>query len=238
LLAWALPPSTAGSRVTPSTPSALCRGRLCSLTGALPPYRWIRCVAVWLLDGDRWRGQFSDQTASMFFQRITFDFSDIVIGPGNTSVLERAIAELASRYSMKWQVGTIGCTDLRHGAGRHPGMNRPRRQPPPLRAGQQREWRASQAWGRGRDELCPDAGCACTAAAKLTPPRVTPSLPPRYPLVCCSSAGPGNAPDGAQPNTTPPHGLRLQIAYKDKIKRLAILVSKQVGWGWLEVGRD
>ncbi|KXZ41825.1 hypothetical protein GPECTOR_270g699 [Gonium pectorale] len=37
-------------------------------------------------------------------QRITFDFSDIVIGPGNTAVLERAIAELASRYQMKWKL--------------------------------------------------------------------------------------------------------------------------------------
>ncbi|EFJ44867.1 hypothetical protein VOLCADRAFT_106243 [Volvox carteri f. nagariensis] len=48
--------------------------------------------------------QFSDPSSSMFFQRITFDFSDIVIGPGNTSVLERAIAELALRYTMKWQI--------------------------------------------------------------------------------------------------------------------------------------
>lgn len=52
--------------------------------------------------------QFSDQSSSMFFQRITFDFSDIVIGPGNTSVLERAIGELASRFTMKWQVGREG----------------------------------------------------------------------------------------------------------------------------------
>ncbi|GLC51478.1 hypothetical protein PLESTB_000506900 [Pleodorina starrii] len=48
--------------------------------------------------------QFSDQSTSMFFQRITFDFSDIVIGPGNTAILERAIAELATRYGMKWQI--------------------------------------------------------------------------------------------------------------------------------------
>ncbi len=52
--------------------------------------------------------QFSDPSCSMFFQRITFDFSDIVIGPGNTSVLERAIGELASRFTMKWQVGSEG----------------------------------------------------------------------------------------------------------------------------------
>lgn len=37
----------------------------------------------------------------MFFQRITFDFSDLIIGPGNTVVLERAITELARRFDMK-----------------------------------------------------------------------------------------------------------------------------------------
>ncbi|GIL43556.1 hypothetical protein Vafri_1256 [Volvox africanus] len=48
--------------------------------------------------------QFSDPSSGMFFQRITFDYNDIVIGPGNMSVLERAIAELATRFSMKWQI--------------------------------------------------------------------------------------------------------------------------------------
>ncbi|KAG2448657.1 hypothetical protein HYH02_006014 [Chlamydomonas schloesseri] len=48
--------------------------------------------------------QFTDSSSSMFFQRITFDFSEIVIGPGNTAVLERAIAELANRFNMKWKI--------------------------------------------------------------------------------------------------------------------------------------
>lgn len=38
----------------------------------------------------------------MFFQRITFDFSHLVVGSGNTVVLERAIAELANHFSTKW----------------------------------------------------------------------------------------------------------------------------------------
>lgn len=55
----------------------------------------------------------------MFFQRITFDFSEIVIGPGNTAVLERAIAELANRFNMKWKVGEAlnGCAGWLGGRG-------------------------------------------------------------------------------------------------------------------------
>ncbi len=38
---------------------------------------------------------------NMFFQRISFDYADIVIGPGNTPILERAVSELATRFDMK-----------------------------------------------------------------------------------------------------------------------------------------
>lgn len=38
-------------------------------------------------------------------QRIHFDYKDISVGPGNLPVLERAVDELARRYSMEWQVG-------------------------------------------------------------------------------------------------------------------------------------
>ncbi|KAK9823587.1 hypothetical protein WJX72_004032 [[Myrmecia] bisecta] len=48
--------------------------------------------------------QFTDKESDVYFQRIRFDFSDIVIGPANTAVLERAIAELAARYSMDWEI--------------------------------------------------------------------------------------------------------------------------------------
>jgi hypothetical protein len=38
-------------------------------------------------------------------QRIHFDYKDISVGQGNLTVLERAVDELARRYSMEWQVG-------------------------------------------------------------------------------------------------------------------------------------
>lgn len=50
--------------------------------------------------------QFSDESLrpSRFFQRIHFDYKDISVGAGNLAVLERAVDELARRYSMDWQV--------------------------------------------------------------------------------------------------------------------------------------
>lgn len=48
--------------------------------------------------------QFSDEQNNMFFQRIRFDYSDIIIGAGNTSILERAVSELARRYNMEWSM--------------------------------------------------------------------------------------------------------------------------------------
>ncbi|KAJ9505546.1 hypothetical protein QJQ45_011854 [Haematococcus lacustris] len=48
--------------------------------------------------------QYSDIENMMFFQRVAFDYSDLVIGHGNTPVLERAIGELARRFDMKWRI--------------------------------------------------------------------------------------------------------------------------------------
>jgi formyltetrahydrofolate deformylase len=48
--------------------------------------------------------QFTDEQSGMYFQRIFFDFCDMSVGPGNTSVLERAVNELAARYDMQWKV--------------------------------------------------------------------------------------------------------------------------------------
>ena len=69
--------------------------------------------------------QFSEFDTNMFFQRVVFDFSECIVGTGNTgkrgkeyfhlhtfiwnqnpfcldtAVLERALAELARRYDMK-----------------------------------------------------------------------------------------------------------------------------------------
>ena len=36
--------------------------------------------------------------------RIRFDYSDCLVGPSNTQVLEHAIAELAKRYQMDWRM--------------------------------------------------------------------------------------------------------------------------------------
>ena len=41
--------------------------------------------------------QFSDLQDDMFYQRIEFDYADIIVGPGNTGVLERGIAEVARK---------------------------------------------------------------------------------------------------------------------------------------------
>jgi hypothetical protein len=40
-------------------------------------------------------------------QRIHFDYKDISVGTGNLPVLERAVDELARRYSMDWKVCTL-----------------------------------------------------------------------------------------------------------------------------------
>ncbi len=36
--------------------------------------------------------------------RIRLDYGDMLVGAGNTDILERSIAELAARYSMQWRV--------------------------------------------------------------------------------------------------------------------------------------
>ena len=77
--------------------------------------------------------QFSDVDEGMFYQRVVFDYSDMLVGPGNTgeqagrageggraragaitpasppptpapAVLEKGISEVARKYSMEWTV--------------------------------------------------------------------------------------------------------------------------------------
>lgn len=48
--------------------------------------------------------QFSDTDTNMFFQRIAFDYSDLVVGPGNVQILEKAISELARKFNMTWKI--------------------------------------------------------------------------------------------------------------------------------------
>lgn len=40
----------------------------------------------------------------MYFQRIRFDLTDMVVGTANKAVLERAIAEVADRFGMEWKL--------------------------------------------------------------------------------------------------------------------------------------
>ncbi|KAL0032208.1 hypothetical protein WJX77_011056 [Trebouxia sp. C0004] len=48
--------------------------------------------------------QYTDQTTGTYFQRIRFDYSECLVGPTNTQVLEHAVGELAKRYEMEWQI--------------------------------------------------------------------------------------------------------------------------------------
>lgn len=48
--------------------------------------------------------QYTDQTTGTYFQRIRFDYSECLVGPTNTQVLEHAVAELAKRYEMDWRI--------------------------------------------------------------------------------------------------------------------------------------
>lgn len=40
----------------------------------------------------------------VYFQRIRFDLTDMVVGTANKTVLERAIAEVADRFGMEWRL--------------------------------------------------------------------------------------------------------------------------------------
>eukprot|EP00884_Botryococcus_braunii_P018442 jgi/Botrbrau1/5281/Bobra.0391s0002.1 len=48
--------------------------------------------------------QYTDTSEGMYFQRIHFDFSEIVVGNANTAVLEAAVADLARRFDMTWKI--------------------------------------------------------------------------------------------------------------------------------------
>lgn len=48
--------------------------------------------------------QFSDVDNNRFFQRIRFVYDDLVVGTGNTPVLEKAVTELSQRFDMDWSI--------------------------------------------------------------------------------------------------------------------------------------
>eukprot|EP00891_Asterochloris_glomerata_P008722 jgi/Astpho2/8722/fgenesh1_pm.00128_%23_7_t len=53
-----------------------------------------------IVESDQW----TDADSGTYFQRIRLDYGDMLVGAGNTDILERSIAELAARYSMQWRV--------------------------------------------------------------------------------------------------------------------------------------
>ena len=48
--------------------------------------------------------QFSSLDEGQFYQRISVDYSDLLVGPGNTAVLEHGIREVATRFNMDWKI--------------------------------------------------------------------------------------------------------------------------------------
>jgi formyltetrahydrofolate deformylase len=48
--------------------------------------------------------QFSDTAEQMYFQRITLDFGELIVGVENVNVLENAMKNTASRFDMTWSI--------------------------------------------------------------------------------------------------------------------------------------
>ena len=105
-------------------------------------------------------------------QRVVFDYSDLLVGPGNTAILERGIAEVARKYDMDWRVS--------------------------LAAKQKRaallvRWAAGRAGGRtepspGRRGRAGAGGCRCPCAPLEShgPPRLSPDRTPTHVHACAS----------------------------------------------------
>lgn len=48
--------------------------------------------------------QFSDLDENQFYQRISLQYGDMLVGAGNTAILEKGIAEVAARFNMDWRI--------------------------------------------------------------------------------------------------------------------------------------
>ena len=67
--------------------------------------------------------QFSDIPEAMYFQRLTFDYTDLIVGPENVNVLENAMANTAARFNMTWSIHyPAKCVERNR--SRHPGFAR------------------------------------------------------------------------------------------------------------------
>ena len=67
--------------------------------------------------------QFSDIPEAMYFQRLTFDYTDLIVGPENVNVLENAMANTAARFNMTWSIH-YPAKCVAHNRSRHPGFAR------------------------------------------------------------------------------------------------------------------
>lgn len=93
------------STVQPRTPDASYMG---TLLVQCPDQKGVVAALAQLLFGFGCNivesDQYSDVVENMFFQRIRFDYSELVIGVENVAILEKAVSDLARRYSMEWKV--------------------------------------------------------------------------------------------------------------------------------------
>jgi hypothetical protein len=48
--------------------------------------------------------QHSDTAIGMYFQRIHFDYADMIVGPENVNVLENAMRHTAAHFDMTWSI--------------------------------------------------------------------------------------------------------------------------------------
>ncbi|CAM9159139.1 unnamed protein product [Choristocarpus tenellus] len=52
--------------------------------------------------------QYTDRSTGIYFQRLKVDYSLMIVGQRNTSVLETALGEMAKRYHMEWSIAYTG----------------------------------------------------------------------------------------------------------------------------------
>ena len=48
--------------------------------------------------------RYTDLSENVFFQRIAFDYSELLVGPANTAILENAMENVSQRFVMKWWI--------------------------------------------------------------------------------------------------------------------------------------
>ncbi|CAL8462196.1 g1727 [Coccomyxa elongata] len=91
----------------PQADSAVVESHLATLMVKCPDRKGVIAALAQLLYGLGCNILASDQFTAeegVYFQRIRFDLTDMVVGTANKAVLERAIAEVADRFGMEWRL--------------------------------------------------------------------------------------------------------------------------------------